>query len=40
MVCTLYVIRFYVRIPVVVRADDPVTAHRQRNRYDPADPQQ
>jgi hypothetical protein len=36
----LGVIDLDVRSTIVVRADDPMTAHRQRNRYDAADPQQ
>jgi hypothetical protein len=36
----LRVIDLKVRVPIVVRADDPVTAHRQRNCHDAADPQQ
>ncbi|MFT4843153.1 MAG: hypothetical protein ACJA0V_000448 [Planctomycetota bacterium] len=36
----LRVIDLDVRSTIVVRADDPMTAHRQRNRYDAADPQQ
>jgi hypothetical protein len=40
MGCALCVIDLDVCVPVVVRADDPVTAHRQRDRYDAADPQQ
>jgi hypothetical protein len=36
----LRVIDLKVRVPIVVRADDPVTVHRQRNCHDAADPQQ
>lgn len=36
----LRVIDLDVRSTIMVRADDPVTAHCQRNRYDAADPQQ